>query len=81
MSEAFDPSWIYTSVNSLKVSKWRWLWRQFLCVCRLSKKPTMLYGLDASSGEDLGIEVGGFINEHGDFEINYLGPPKNSQKN
>lgn len=63
------------SVKVKKVNKWRWLWRQFLCVSGISKRPTVIYGLDTGS-DDMSVEVGGFINEQGHFEINFIRPIK-----
>ena len=65
-------SWDQPHVTSRPVSKWRWLWRQFLCVAGLSKKPQMYYGIDFADGEDATVEVWGFINDSGAFEINRI---------
>lgn len=64
-------SWNTPDVKSRKISKWNWLWRQFLCVVGFSKRPQMFYGFDLGD-EDTCVEVWGFINENGDFEINRI---------
>jgi hypothetical protein len=56
-------SWDKPNVTSRKISKWYWLWRQFLCMIGLSKRPSMIYGIDLGNGEDSCVEAWGFIND------------------
>jgi len=65
-------SWDLPHVKSATVSKWRWLWRQFLCVAGLSKRPQMLVTMDMGKDGDATVEVTAFINESGDLEINEI---------
>lgn len=70
MDNGWDVNKWTKNHQSATVSKWRWLWQQFLCCCGISKRAWLFVSIDRKAR--LYVKVWGIINNAGDFEVTYI---------